>query len=123
MRSRWLIPSAGRGGRAGRALIVMVEPVDDWTGDDPPFDVRGPRDRLLLGDSLMWPGLTIEGDKLGEEAPQVLRVEQEHVVEQLVAKGANKALGEGVHVRRAHGAADDADAGALECCGDRKSVV
>ena len=93
--------------RAGSALVVTVEAVEDWTRDDPPLEVRRPRDRLLLGDSLMWPGLVVEDDELGEEPAQVLHVEQEDVVEQLAAECANEALGEGVHVRRTHGGADD----------------
>ena len=91
-----------------------MEAVEDWTRDDPSGDVRRPEDRLLLGDRLMWPGLVVEDDELGEKAAEVLHVEEEDVVEQLAAERANESLGEGVHVRRAHGGADDTGAGALE---------
>ena len=94
--------------RAGSALVVMVEAVEDWTRDDAAAEVRLPRDRLLLGDPLMRPGLVVEDDELGEEAAQVRHVEEEDVVEQLAAESANEPLGEGVHVGRAYGGADDA---------------
>ena len=54
----------------------MVEAVEDRTRDDPSAEVRVPRDRLLLGDALMWPDLVVEDNELGEEAAQVLHVEQ-----------------------------------------------
>ena len=55
------------------------------TGALPARQRRPAEDRLLLGDRVMWPGLVVEDDELGEEAAQVLDVEQEDVVEQFAA--------------------------------------
>ena len=53
----------------------------------------------------------------------MLDVEQEYVVEQLAVERADEALGEGVHVRRAHGAADDAGAGPFEGGGEASAEL
>jgi len=110
--------SAGRGRSAGGALIVVVQTVEDRPGDDPSLELRRPRHRLLLGDALMWSRLVVEDDELGEEASQVLDIEQQEMVEQLAAECADEALGEGVHIRRAHSAADDAGADPFEGGGE-----
>jgi hypothetical protein len=53
-------------------------------------------------------------DATGEQAPEVLVAKHEDVVEQLPPERAYEALSEGVHVRRAYGAADDLRSGGLE---------
>jgi hypothetical protein len=50
-------------------------------------------------------------DVLGDDAVEVPAVEQENVVEALATQRAQKALADGVHVRRAHRGADYPDPG------------
>jgi hypothetical protein len=66
----------------------------------------------------MRPGLVVEADERGEEAMEVVDIEEEDVVEQLASKGGNEAFGEGVHVWRADGGADNSSTAALESGGE-----
>ena len=115
----WLLSSSTEPmGRYGRAVVVMVEAVENGVRNNLSLEVWRPRDGQLLGDALMWPSVVVEDDEVGEEPLHVLRVEQEEVVEQLAAQRADEALGEGVHVRSTDGAAGEAGAGPFEGGGE-----
>ena len=93
----------------------MVEAVENGARDNPSLKMWRPRDGSCWA---MWPSVVAEDDELGEEPLHVLRVEQEEVVEQLTAERADEPLGEGVHVRRAYNAADEAGANPFEGGGE-----
>ena len=92
----------------------MVKAVEDGAHQDATGELWRARNGLLLADALVWPCLIVEDDERGEQAPEVLVAKHEDVVEQLPPERAHEALSEGVHVRRAYGAADDLRSGGLE---------
>ena len=92
----------------------MVKAVEDGAHQDATGELWRARNGLLLADALVWPCLIVEDDERGEQAPEVLVAKDEDVVEQLPPERAHEALSEGVHVRRAYGAADDLRSGGLE---------
>jgi hypothetical protein len=57
--------------------------------------------RLLLRKCLVRARLIVESHVFDEDAPKMVLTEDEDMVEHLSAKRARKALGEGIHVRRA----------------------
>lgn len=67
------------------------------------------RNRRLLVQALMRSGVIVEGDVLGEHAAQVAFVENQQMVETLVAQRADPAFGNRVGLRSAIGCQDDFD--------------
>jgi hypothetical protein len=92
----------------------MVKAIEDGARQDATGELWRARNRLLLADTLVRPCLIVEDDERGEQAPEVLVAKHEDMVEQLPPERAHEALSEGVHVRRAYGAADDLRSGGLE---------
>jgi hypothetical protein len=80
-----------------------------WRGDH----VSGAIGRAQA-EPLVRSGLVVVASELGEDLFQVTPTEDQQVVEQLAARGANPALGERVRTRRPVGQADDLDALAAE---------
>src|SRR5438445_6225913 len=57
------------------------------------------RQRLFLPEALVWPRLVVEAGVLRDEAQKMALAKHEDMVEQFAPESADKALGEGVHVR------------------------
>jgi len=108
----WLLSLSASSG--GCSAVVMVKAVEDGARQDATGELWRARNGLLLADALVRPCLIVEDDERGEQAPEVLVAKHEDVVEQLPPERAHEALSEGVHVRRAYGAADDLRSGGLE---------
>ena len=88
-----------------------MEATEHWEGHDVPLGRALCGDRGLLMDPLVRARGVVVADVLGDDALEVPAVEHENVVEAFATKRAQKALADGVHVRRAHRRADDPDAG------------
>ena len=88
-----------------------MEATEHWEGDDVPLGRALCGDGGQLVDPLVRARGVVVADVLGDDALEVPAVEHENVVEAFATKRAQKALADGVHVRRAHRRADDPDAG------------
>ena len=55
----------------------------------------------------MWPSLVVEANVVRDEAQQMALAKHEDMVEQFTPESADKALGEGVHVRGPDRGAND----------------
>ncbi len=87
-----------------------MEAPEHWEGDDVPLGRALRGDRGLLTDPLVRACGVVVADVFGDDALEVPAVEHENVVETLATQRAQKALADGVHVRRAHRCADHSDA-------------
>ena len=58
--------------------------------------------RLLLFERLMWTRLIVEAHVLGDDAPEMILAEDEHVVEQLSPERSHESFSERIHVRCAY---------------------
>ncbi len=87
---------------------------------DRPVAGRRPRDRLLLLKSLMRPGRVVEADVLDHEISQMVRAEDEYVVEELAAESADEAFGKRVHLWRPRRGSYHARADRREHGGERR---
>ena len=97
-------------GSAGEAylrgcLVVMVEPAQDWDGDDLPSDLldgsgdRGhgyPLTQALVGTGTIEIGLGV----LPQNAAQLALAEDHDVVQTFTAHGAEKSLADGIEIGR-----------------------
>ena len=77
-----------------------MEPSENRDSRDATLELGRTRNRLLLRESLVRTRLVVEAHELGDEASEMVRAEEEDVVEQLPAQGAREPFGERVHVRR-----------------------
>ena len=76
------------------AAIVMVQTREDGNRLDAPFAAARSRDRLLLGERLVRPGLVVETYVLGHETSQMRFAHDQHVVEELSTQRSGKPLRE-----------------------------
>ena len=76
------------------APVVVVQPSEYGNSLDATFAAGRPRNRLLLGERLVRPGLVVEAHVLGHETPQMRFARDQHVVEQLAAERSGEALRE-----------------------------
>jgi hypothetical protein len=67
-----------------------------------------------LGDALVRPGRVVVRLVFSQDSAQVLLAEDQHAVEDLSAKGTDKALTDRIHARRLNSGADDPGPGGLE---------
>src|SRR5438128_4416710 len=72
------------------------------------------RQRLFLPEALVWPRLVVEAGVLRDEAQKMALAKHEDMVEQFAPESADKALGEGVHVRGPDRGANDLGADSFE---------
>ena len=91
--------------------IVVMEATEHWEGHDVPLGTALCGDRSPLVNPLVRARGVVVADVLGDDALEVPAVQHENVVEALATQRPEKALADGVHVRRAHRRADHSDAG------------
>ena len=91
-----------------------MQAIEDWECHDPTVSLGQSRQRLLLAQALMWPSLVVEADVLRDEAQKMALAKHEDMVEQFAPESADKALGEGVHVRGPDCGANDLGADGFE---------
>ena len=94
--------------------VVMVKAVQDGARQDATGELWRARNGLLLADALVRPCLIVEDDERGEQAPEVLVASTRTWSSSSRRSVPTKRSSEGVHVRRAYGAADDLRSGGLE---------
>jgi len=84
-----------------------MQAIEDWECHDTTDCLGQSRHRLLLAQALMWPSFVVEAGVLRDEAQKMALAKHEDMVEQFAAESADKALGEGVHVRGPDRGAND----------------
>jgi hypothetical protein len=77
----------------------MVESPEDGDSRDAALELGRTRNRLLLRERLVRTRRVVEAHELGDEASEVVRAEEEDVVEQFPAQSAREPFGDRVHVR------------------------
>ena len=75
-----------------------MEPAEDRYALDAADWLRWPWERLLLGEALVRACLIVELHERGDEAPQVVLVEDKDVIEEFASQRADEPFGNGVHV-------------------------
>ena len=90
-----------------RPSVVVMQAIEDWECHDTTVSLGQSRHRLLLAQALMWPSLVVEAGVLRDEAQKMPLAKHEDMVEQFAPESADKALGEGVHVRGPDRGAND----------------
>ena len=75
-----------------------MEPAEDRYALDPADWLRWPWERLPLGEALVRACLIVELHERGDEAPQVVLVEDKDVIEEFASQRADEPFGKGVHV-------------------------
>ena len=91
-----------------------MEAVEDWECHDTTVCLGRSRHRLFLPQALMWPSLVVEANVVRDEAQKMALAKHEDMVEQFTPESADKALGEGVHVRGPDRGANDLGADGFE---------
>lgn len=84
-----------------------MQAIEDWECHDTAVCLGRSRHRLFLPQALMWPSLVVEANVVRDEAQKMALAKHEDMVEQFTAESADKALGEGVHVRGPDRGAND----------------
>ena len=108
----WLLSrSAQNQDTSGRPAVLVMKPAEYRQRDDRPFDRTVSGHRGLLAKPLVWACGIVVVDVSGDDALKVPTIEHKDMVEALATERAEKALADGVHIWRAHGRADDPDAG------------
>src|SRR5882762_4379760 len=79
--------------------VVVMQAIEDWECHDTTVSLGHSRQRLFLPEALVWPRLVVEAGVLRDEAQKMALAKHEDMVEQFAPESADKALGEGVHVR------------------------
>src|SRR5882724_4870227 len=87
--------------------VVVMQATDDRECHDTTVSLGHSRQRLFLPEALVWPRLVVEAGVLRDEAQKMALAKQEDMVEQFAPESADKALGEGVHVRGPDRGAND----------------
>src|SRR5712664_972589 len=82
-----------------RHSVVVMQAIEDWECHDTTVCLGRSRHRLFLPQALMWPSLVVEANVVRDEAQKMALAKHEDMVEQFTPESADKALGEGVHVR------------------------
>ena len=84
-----------------------MQAIEDWECHDTTVSLGHSRHRLFLPEALVWPSFVVEAGVLRDEAPQMALAKHKDMVEQFPPESADKALGEGVHVRGPDRGAND----------------
>jgi len=101
-------------GVSRRPSVVVMQAIEDWECHDRTVGLGHSRHRLFLPEALVWPSLVVEAGVLRDEAQKMALAKHEDMVEQFAPKSADKALGEGVHVRGPDRGANDLSADRFE---------
>src|SRR5262249_4438278 len=99
---------------SGRLSVVVMEAIEDWQSHNTTDSLGHSRHRLFLQEALVWPSLVVEASVLRDKAQKMALAQHEDMVEQFAPESADKALGEGVHVRGPEGGANDLGADGFE---------
>src|SRR5437870_11960793 len=91
-----------------------MQAIEDGECYDTTVRLGQSRQRLFLPEALVWPRLVVEAGVLRDEAQKMALAKHEDMVEQFAPEGADKALGEGVHVRGPDRGANDFGADSFE---------
>src|SRR6267378_2314632 len=91
-----------------------MQATDDRECHDTTVSLGHSRQRLFLPEALVWPRLVVEAGVLRDEAQKMALAKHEDMVEQFAPESADKALGEGVHVRGPDRGANDLGADSFE---------
>jgi len=91
-----------------------MQATDDRECHDTTLSLGHSRQRLFLPEALVWPRLVVEAGVLRDEAQKTALAKHEDMVEQFAPESADKALGEGVHVRGPDRGANDLGADSFE---------
>src|SRR2546426_2571080 len=97
-----------------RPSVVVMQAIEDGECYDPTVSLGHSRQRLFLPEALVWPRLVVEAGVLRDEAQKMALAKHEDMVEQFAPESADKALGEGVHVRGPDRGANDLGADSFE---------
>src|SRR5713226_9114082 len=97
-----------------RPSVVVMQAIEDWECHDTTVSLGHSRDRLFLPEALVWASRVVEAGVLRDEAQKMALAKHEDMVEQFAPESADKALGEGVHVRGPNRGADDLGADGFE---------
>ena len=97
-----------------RPSVVVMQPIEDRVCDDTTICLDQSRHRLFLPKPLVWPGPVVEVGELRDETLKMGLAKHEDMVEQFAPQSADKALGEGVHVRGPDRGANDLGADGFE---------
>jgi hypothetical protein len=84
-----------------------MQAIEDWECHDMTVSLGQSRHRLFLPEALVWPSLVVEAGELRDESQKMGLAKHENMVEQFAPESADKALGEGVHVRGPDRGAND----------------
>lgn len=84
-----------------------MQAIEDWECHDTTVCLGRSRHRLFLPQALMWPSLVVEANVVRDETQKMALAKHEDMVEQFTPESADKALGEGVHVRGPDRGAND----------------
>src|SRR6267143_2361473 len=90
-----------------RPSVVVMQAIEDWECHDTTVCLGRSRHRLFLPQALMWPSLVVEANVVRDEAQKMALAKHDDMVEQFTPESADKALGEGVHVRGPDRGAND----------------
>src|SRR5216683_389414 len=101
-------------GVSRRPSVVVMQAIEDWERHNTTVSLGHSRHRLFLPEALVWPSLVIEAGVRRDEAQKMVLAKHEDMVEQFAPESADKALGEGVHVRGPDRGADDLGADGFE---------
>src|SRR5882762_3028597 len=97
-----------------RPSVVVMQATDDRECHDTTVSLGHSRQRLFLPEALVWQRFVVEAGVLRDEAQKMALAKHEDMVEQFAPESADKALGEGVHVRGPDRGANDLGADSFE---------
>src|SRR3989475_4085002 len=97
-----------------RPSVVVMQAIEDGECYDPTVSLGQSRQRVFLPEALVWPRLVVEAGVLRDDAQKLALAKHEEMVEQFTPERADKALGEGVHVRGPDRGANDLGADSFE---------
>src|SRR5216683_5377422 len=97
-----------------RPSVVVMQAIEDWERHNTTVSLGHSRHRLFLPEALVRPSLVVEARVLRDKAQKMALAKHEDMVEQFAPKSADKALGEGVHVRGPDRGANDLSADRFE---------
>jgi len=101
-------------GWSRRPSVVVMQAIEDWDSHDTTVSLGHSRQGVFLPETLVRPSLVVETSVLCDEAQKIALAKHEDMVEQFAPEGADKALGEGVHVRGPDHTANDLGADGFE---------
>ena len=113
-RPYWLLSPSAENRASRRPSVVVMQPIEDRVCDDTTICLDQSRYRLFLPKPLVWPGPVVEVGELRDETLKMGLAKHEDMVEQFAPQSADKALGEGVHVRGPDRGANDLGADGFE---------